>query len=79
MHNDKRGKSQKWLPFPTIAGVFAGLIPGVSAVFTDVSQPFWVVVKAILLVVAFGFAAANLIGLAVVKYRRSSGQDKSRP
>lgn len=77
--NDEVRPLRKWLPFPTIAGVFAGLIPGVSAVFTDVSQPFWVTVKVILLVLAFGFAAANLIGLAVVSYRRSHGADKGSP
>lgn len=71
--------ARKWLPFPTIAGVFAGLIPGISAVFTDVSQPFWVAVKVIVLVFAFGFAAANLIGLAVVSYRRSRRTDKGSP
>jgi hypothetical protein len=73
--NSEAGPARKWLPFPTIVGVFAGLIPGVSAVFTDVSQPFWVAVKVILLVLAFGFAAANLIGLAVGTYRRSRRTD----
>lgn len=79
MDNDNRGKFRKWLGFPSVSGIFAGLIPGVVALFSEVSQPFWVMFKIIFLTVAFGLAAANLIGLAVIKYRSSSGQDKSRP
>lgn len=79
MNDEVRNKPGKRLPFPTISGLFAGLIPGVSGVFTDVTQPFWVIVKVIVLVLAFGFAAANLIGLAVVWYRRTSGPDKGSP
>lgn len=77
--NDDARPARKWLPFPTIPGVFAGLIPGVSGVFTEVSQPFWVMVKVITLLLAFGFAAANLVGLAVVRYRRSRGADRGIP
>lgn len=77
--NDEARPARKWLAFPTIPGIFAGLIPGVSAAFTEVSQPFWVTVKVILLLLAFGFAAANLVGLAVVRYRRPHGADKGSP
>jgi hypothetical protein len=68
----RRERSGKAARFPSVAGVFAGLIPGVFALFNNVSAPFWVTFNLILIVVAFGFAAANLIGLAVVRSRRSS-------
>lgn len=74
MANETKNRPRRWLPFPAVSGVLAGLIPGVSALFMDVSQPFWVSVKVAIIAVAFSIAAANLIGLAVVWYRRSSGR-----
>ncbi|MEV7135808.1 hypothetical protein AB0N24_23360 [Arthrobacter sp. NPDC093128] len=70
----KRGpEKRRW--FPSIAGIFAGLIPGVAALFNEFSSPFWIAFNITLIVVALGFAAANLIGLAVVRYhRRTSGR-----
>ena len=64
------------LEFPTVLGFVGGAITGISAVFNDVSQPFWVALKVAVIVASFGFAAANLIGLVVVRNRRSSrGRD----
>lgn len=60
------------LEFPTVVGFLGGFVSGLFAQFIDVSQPFWVVLKVGLLIATFGFAAANLIGLAVVRNRRSS-------
>lgn len=79
MNNEMRDKPIKRRFFPAIEGVFAGLIPGVFTLFLDVHEPFWVTFKVVLLVVAFGIAAANLIGLAVVKFRRSSGAKRGSP
>lgn len=68
--NNVTEKREKRRFFPSLAGVFAGLIPGFFVLFNNVSEPFWVTFNLILVVVAFGFAAANLIGLAVVRNRR---------
>ena len=54
-------------------------VPGIAALLTDVSQPFWIGVKVILVVATFGFAAANLVGLAVTKLRGSAGGKNVRP
>jgi hypothetical protein len=64
---------RRW--FPSVLGVFGGLIPGVSAMFNELSSPFWITFNIVVIVVALGFAAANLIGLAIVKYRGSSKLD----
>ena len=40
----------------------------------EFSSPFWIASIITLVVVALGFAAANLIGLAIVWYRRTSGK-----
>lgn len=80
MINQQNDKGRRWPPpFPTAGGVIAGLIPGLFALFTDVSQPFWVTLKIVLVVVAFGIAAANLIGLVIVRLRRSTKPDKPSP
>jgi F0F1-type ATP synthase assembly protein I len=65
--------------FPSLSGVFLGLILGVLAIFTEHTSPFWITFNSILIVVMLGFAAANVIGLAVVKYRRSSKAHQSTP
>lgn len=72
MNNEVREKRVKRRFFPSLDGVFAGLIPGVFALFNNVSEPFWVTFNLILIVVALGFAAANLIGLVIVRNRRSA-------
>jgi hypothetical protein len=77
MNNEPRDKSVKRRSFPTIPGIFVGLITGAVALFNEFSEPFWITFNAVLIVVAFGFAAANLVGLVVLKYRRSSGAEKS--
>jgi hypothetical protein len=43
--------------------------------FNELSSPFWITFNIVIVVVALGFAAANLIGLAVVEYRGSSKLD----
>jgi hypothetical protein len=60
---------------PSIAGIVGGLIPGVAALFNEFSSPFWITFNVVVIVLAFGFATANLIGLVVLKYRRSSGTE----
>jgi hypothetical protein len=71
MNSEVREKREKRRFFPSWGGVFAGLIPGVAALSHEVSDPFWVTYNLILVVVALAFAAANLIGLAVVRNPRS--------
>lgn len=78
--NDKLSrKPVRRRSFPSIRGVFLGIILGVLALFTEHSSPFWVTFNLILLVMTFGFAAANVIGLAVVKHRGSVRADESNP
>ncbi|MFE4227303.1 hypothetical protein ACFRJ8_05400 [Arthrobacter sp. NPDC056886] len=72
MSGEQRDKPAEKRFFPSVGGVVAGLVPGIFALFTDVSQPFWIFFKVILVAAALGFAAANMIGLAVVKHRRST-------
>jgi hypothetical protein len=78
--NDKLSKKPvRRRSFPSISGVFLGLILGVLALFTEHTSPFWITFNVILMVMTFGFATANVIGLAVVKYRRSLRADQSNP
>jgi hypothetical protein len=63
--------------FPSMNGVFLGLNLGVVALITEHTSPFWITVDVILGVMTFGFAAANVVGLAVVKYRGSPKADHS--
>lgn len=79
MNDQMKAKPEKRRWFPSIAGIFAGLIPGVAALFNEFSSPFWITFNIVLIVVALGFAAANLIGVVVLWNRQSSEQDKSRP
>lgn len=72
----KRPEKRQW--FPSVGGLVAGLIPGVAALFNVFSSPFWITFNVVLIVMALGFAAANLIGLVVVWYRRTAGQDRRR-
>ncbi|RAX15741.1 hypothetical protein DC347_16315 [Pseudarthrobacter sp. AG30] len=58
--------------FPSVAGIIGGLIPGVAALFNQFSSPFWITLNIVVIVLAFGFVVANVIGLAVVRYRKSS-------
>ena len=73
----KTGPGKKrW--FPSVAGIFAGLIPGIVALFNEFSSPFWITFNIVLIVLALGFAAANVIGLAAVKFRSSSNPAQDR-
>jgi hypothetical protein len=73
-----RDNTRKREYFPRLGGIFVA-VPGVAALFTDVSQPFWVIVKVLLIVATFGFAVASLVGVAVVRYRRSSAAEDGSP
>jgi hypothetical protein len=70
-------KSSKRFPqkrfFPSMGGVILGLIFGVSALLnlTEHTSPFWIPFDVILCVMTFGLAAANIVGLVVVKHRKS--------
>ncbi len=78
--NSKSGNATlKRRSFPSIRGVFLGLILGVAALFTEHTSPFWMTFNVILIVVTFGFAAANLIGLAAGKHGKSSEADQMNP
>ncbi len=63
--------------FPSMSGVFLGLMLGVVALITEHTSPFWITFDAIISVMTFGFAAANIVGLAVIKHRRSPRADHS--
>ncbi|GAB5079155.1 hypothetical protein [Arthrobacter sp. AD-310] len=75
MNDDRKTRQGKKSWFPSVAGVIGGVVPGVVALFNQVSSPFWITFNIVVIVVALGFAAANAIGLAVIKYRSSSNPD----
>ncbi len=60
-----------------MSGVFLGLILGVLALVTEHTSPFWITFDVILGVMTFGFAAAIIVGLAVIKHRGSPKADHS--
>lgn len=68
-------KKERW--FPSVVGILAGLIPGVAALFNEFSSPFWITFNTVVIVVALGFAAANLIGLVIVRYRGPSRRSRA--
>ncbi|MGO4589678.1 hypothetical protein [Paenarthrobacter sp. 2TAF44] len=72
------GKSKRLIPigkFPTpLAILFA--LTGISALFTDVHEPFWVTWKIVLVVITLGFAAANVIAYVVLWYRQQRSARK---
>ena len=60
--------------FPTLGGVFAGilvLVMGIIAHFSN-PQPFWATVNAVVIVLSIAFVLANLIGLLVLRKRQQS-------
>lgn len=75
MNNDRKIRQGKKFWFPSVAGVLGGLVPGVVALFNQVSSPFWITFNIVVIVLALGFASANAIGLAVIRYRHSSNPD----
>jgi len=76
--NGKSSKEpSKKRSFPSMSGVFLGLILGVLTLVTEHTSPFWITFNVILSVMTFGFAAANIVGLAVVKHLRSPRADHS--
>jgi len=74
MNNVKRTAPEKKSWFPSVAGVVGGVVPGVAALFSNVLSPFWITWNVIIVVVAFGFAAANFVGLIVRWNRRRNGR-----
>ena len=70
MNDAKKALPEKRGWFPSVAGVIGGVVPGLAALFNNVSSPFWVTWNVFVIVVAFGFAAANFVGLIVKWYRR---------
>jgi amino acid transporter len=69
---EPKAAHQKKRQFPTIGGVFAGilvLIMGIVAHFSN-PQPFWATVNAVAIVLSIAFALANLIGLFVLRKRQ---------
>ena len=72
MNNDVSENRGKRRFFPSWGGIFAGLIPGVVALINHFSDQCWIMYNLILVVGALGFAAVNLVGLAVVWMRRFS-------
>lgn len=69
---EPRAAHQKKRQFPTIGGVFAGilvLVMGIIAHFSN-PQPFWAAVNAVVIVLSIAFALANLIGLFVLGKRQ---------
>ncbi|MDQ0867429.1 hypothetical protein QF036_005080 [Arthrobacter globiformis] len=79
MNRKLSNRTLKRRSFPSISGLFLGLFLGVTALLTEHTSPFWITFNVILIVVMFGFAAANLIGLVVVRYRKSSEADQLNP
>lgn len=57
--------------FPRIWYLVLGIVLGTSALFNPASQPVWVALKVTLVVLCFGFALANLIGLLLRRRRPS--------
>jgi hypothetical protein len=77
MNDETKAGPEKKRWFPSIPGVLGGLVPGVAALFNEFSSPFWITFNVVVIVLAFGFAAANPIGLVVIWHRRTSR--RSRP
>ena len=69
-HLESGQGKKRW--FPSVAGIVGGLILGIAVLFNPLYSPFSVTLNIVVLVLGLGFAAANVIGLAVVKYRSSS-------
>ena len=57
--------------FPRVWYAVLGTALGASALFNPASQPGWVAIKVVLIVFCFGFAIANVVGLLVLRRRRS--------
>lgn len=69
MDDEMKAGPEKKRWFPSVPGIVGGLIPGVAALFNEFSSPFWITFNIVIIVVALGFATANLIGLVVLWYR----------
>lgn len=78
MKNDKEAFQEKRDGFPQWRASSGGMIPGLVALFNNVSSPLWITFNVIVIVAAFGFAAANLAGLAVNRYRGRGRQSRRK-
>lgn len=56
--------------FPRVTYVVLGALIGTNALFNQVSQPAWVALNALVIVVSFGLAIANFVGLILWRRRR---------
>lgn len=56
--------------FPSLSVTLVLIIAAFAGILADVHQPFWVIFKAIYLVLVFGWIAANLVGFAL-RFNRS--------
>jgi hypothetical protein len=62
--------------FPSAGGVFAGVLLLVMSLIADPADPIWVTVKVVMVVFSAAFAAANLIGLLVLRRRQKQFPDQ---
>jgi hypothetical protein len=56
--------------FPRVTYVIIGTLIGTNALFNNFTNPVWVTVNALIVVVSFGLALANAIGLFLLRRRR---------
>ena len=57
--------------FPSVAGIFGGVLLAAAVPFYPATG-FWFTLNTLVLVLGLVFAAANVVGLAVLKYRDTS-------
>lgn len=56
--------------FPRVTYVVLGTFIGTNALFNSVSQPIWVALNVLVIVVSFGLAIANAVGLVLRRRHR---------
>ncbi len=56
--------------FPRVTHVILGTLIGTNALFNNFSHPVWVTVNVLIIVVSFGLAIANAVGLVLRRRRR---------
>jgi predicted signal transduction protein with EAL and GGDEF domain len=63
--------------FPRVTYVVLGALIGTNALFNPVSQPVWVTLNVLVIVVSYGLAIANAVGLVLRRRRRTHTVDES--
>jgi predicted signal transduction protein with EAL and GGDEF domain len=63
--------------FPRVTYVVLGALIGTSALFNPVSQPVWVTLNVLVIVVSYGLAITNAVGLVLRRRRRTRTVDES--